>query len=84
MATPEVVRCYDGHFQRVIYGISPYIADYQEQVTVACIVQGWCGRYVLIFLQLTLPLINICVGVLHPHTTFMVVGFHARVNIQPM
>ncbi|KAJ7856063.1 hypothetical protein B0H14DRAFT_3085331 [Mycena olivaceomarginata] len=28
---PEVVRCPDGHFRRVIYGIGPYIADYPEQ-----------------------------------------------------
>jgi hypothetical protein len=47
MTTPEVVRCFDGHFRRVIYGIGPYIADYQEQVTVSCIVQGWCAKYVV-------------------------------------
>jgi hypothetical protein len=46
MTTPEVVRCYDGHFRRVIYGVGPYIADYQEQVTVACIVQHWCAGHV--------------------------------------
>lgn len=44
MTTPEVVRCFDGHFRRVIYGIGPYIADYQEQVTVGCVVQGWCAK----------------------------------------
>jgi Plavaka transposase len=44
MTTPEVVRTYDGHFRRSIYGIGPYIADYQEQVTVSCIVQGWCAK----------------------------------------
>jgi hypothetical protein len=46
MSTPEVVRFGDGHFRRVIYGFGPYIADYPEQVLLACIVQGWCGRYV--------------------------------------
>jgi hypothetical protein len=46
MTTPEVVRCFDGHFRRVIYGIGPYIADYPEQVIVSCVVQGWCPRHV--------------------------------------
>lgn len=44
MTTPEVLRCPDGHFRRAIYGIGPYIADYPEQVLLACIVQNWCGR----------------------------------------
>ncbi|OBZ65559.1 hypothetical protein A0H81_14416 [Grifola frondosa] len=42
MTTPEVTRCGDGHFRRVIYGLGPYIADYPEQALLACIVQGWC------------------------------------------
>ncbi|KAG1730651.1 uncharacterized protein EDB91DRAFT_1252511 [Suillus paluster] len=32
MTKPEVVRFGDGHFRRVIYGLGPYIADYEEQV----------------------------------------------------
>ncbi|KAF7341035.1 hypothetical protein MSAN_02089300 [Mycena sanguinolenta] len=44
MTTPEVVRCPDGHFRRVIYGLGPYIADYPEQVWLSCIVQGWCPK----------------------------------------
>src|ERR1700729_647995 len=31
MTTPEVARCAEGHFRRVIYGLGPYIADYPEQ-----------------------------------------------------
>ncbi|KAH9946685.1 hypothetical protein B0H21DRAFT_808643 [Amylocystis lapponica] len=42
MTTPEVTKCADGHFRRIVYGLGPYIADYPEQVLVACIVQGWC------------------------------------------
>ncbi|KAI0676186.1 hypothetical protein C8Q78DRAFT_1065111 [Trametes maxima] len=42
MEKPDVVRCGDGHFRKVFYGIGPYIADYPEQALVACIVQGWC------------------------------------------
>ncbi|KAJ7034262.1 hypothetical protein C8F04DRAFT_1210668 [Mycena alexandri] len=44
MTTPEVVRCPDGHFRRAIYGIGPYIADYPEQVWLACVVQNWCPK----------------------------------------
>ncbi|KAJ6455051.1 hypothetical protein C8R45DRAFT_1188795 [Mycena sanguinolenta] len=44
METPDVVKCPDGHFRRVIYGIGPYIADYPEQVWVAAIVQNWCPK----------------------------------------
>jgi hypothetical protein len=46
MTTPRVTRCPDGHYRRVIYGLGPYIADYPEQVLLACIVQGWCPQCV--------------------------------------
>ena len=42
MTTPEVARCPDGHFRRVIFSLGPYIADYPEQVWLAGIVQYWC------------------------------------------
>jgi Plavaka transposase len=44
MNSPEVTRCPDGHYRRIIYGLGPYIADYPEQVLLTCIVQGWCAR----------------------------------------
>ncbi|KAJ7711310.1 hypothetical protein B0H16DRAFT_1745258 [Mycena metata] len=44
MTTPDIVRCPDGHFCRVIYDLGPYIADYPEQVWLAGIVQNWCPR----------------------------------------
>ena len=44
MTIPEVSKCSDGHFRRIIYGLGPYIADYPEQVLLGCIVQGWCAR----------------------------------------
>jgi hypothetical protein len=46
MTTPEVVCFPDDHFRKVIYGLGPYIADYPEQALLACIVQGWCPKYV--------------------------------------
>jgi Plavaka transposase len=47
--TPEVFRCSDGHYRRVIWGIGPYIADYPEQALLACIVQNWCAKCVFTF-----------------------------------
>ncbi|KAG2124069.1 hypothetical protein BD769DRAFT_1628798 [Suillus cothurnatus] len=37
MTKPEVVCFGDGHYRHVIYGLGPYIADYEEQVLLACI-----------------------------------------------
>jgi hypothetical protein len=50
MTAPEVVHFPDGHFRRVIYGLGPYIADYPEQALLACVVQGWCPKYVFFYL----------------------------------
>ncbi|KAF7334397.1 hypothetical protein MVEN_02268800 [Mycena venus] len=44
MTQPEVALFGDGHYRRVVYGLGPYIADYPEQVLLACVVQGWCAR----------------------------------------
>lgn len=44
MTQYEVVHCGDSHFRRVIYGIEPYIADYEEQVVLGCIVRNWCPK----------------------------------------
>ncbi|KAJ7880806.1 hypothetical protein B0H14DRAFT_3082687 [Mycena olivaceomarginata] len=44
METPDIVRCPDGHFRRIIYSIGPYIADYPEQVWLAAVVQNWCPK----------------------------------------
>ncbi|KAG1734352.1 hypothetical protein EDD22DRAFT_982466 [Suillus occidentalis] len=44
MTKPEIVRFGDGHYQCVSYGLGPYIADYEEQVLLACIVCLWCPR----------------------------------------
>jgi Plavaka transposase len=44
MINPVVRRCPDGHFQRVIYDLIAYIADYPEQVLLSGIVQGWCPK----------------------------------------
>jgi Plavaka transposase len=48
MTTPKVVKCWDGHFRKAIYGIGPYIADYQEQILVSSVVQGWCAKCLIL------------------------------------
>jgi hypothetical protein len=48
MKTPHITLCCDGHLRRVIYGVGPYIADYPEQALLACVVQGWCPKYVFL------------------------------------
>ncbi|KAG1883958.1 hypothetical protein F4604DRAFT_1878811 [Suillus subluteus] len=40
----EVARFGDNHFHCVIYGLGLYIADYEEQVLLTCIVCSWCPR----------------------------------------
>ncbi|KAG1734269.1 uncharacterized protein EDB91DRAFT_1238453 [Suillus paluster] len=44
MTKPEVAHFGDSHFHHVIYRLGPYIANYEEQVLLACIVRGWCPR----------------------------------------
>ncbi|KAF8546399.1 hypothetical protein OG21DRAFT_1479682 [Imleria badia] len=36
--------CNDDYYQHVVYGLGPYIADYKEQVLLACIIRNWCAR----------------------------------------
>ena len=44
MTLPEVMQCPDGHLRRIIFRFGPYIADYPEQVLLACVSTGWCPR----------------------------------------
>ena len=44
MTNPDVVRFGNGYYRHVIYGLGPYIADYEEQVLLMCIVRGWCAK----------------------------------------
>ncbi|KAI6099037.1 hypothetical protein F5141DRAFT_1066639 [Pisolithus sp. B1] len=39
---PEVIPFGDGHHCHVVYGIGLYIADYEEQALLTCIVHNWC------------------------------------------
>ncbi|KIJ19523.1 hypothetical protein PAXINDRAFT_8012 [Paxillus involutus ATCC 200175] len=44
MINLEVIHFGDGYYRCVVYGLGPYIADYEEQVLLACIVCGWCPK----------------------------------------
>lgn len=46
MTQPTIVRCPDQHYRKAVFGIGPYISDYPEQCLIACVVQGWCPKYV--------------------------------------
>ena len=45
MTATCITCCADGHYQRLIYGLGLYIADYPEQALLACVVQNWCTKY---------------------------------------
>lgn len=49
MLTPIVLRCPDGHFRRVIFGLGAYIADYPEQVSLSGVISDWCPKCVFSF-----------------------------------
>ncbi|KAF8261399.1 hypothetical protein EI94DRAFT_1773444 [Lactarius quietus] len=42
LAIPKTNRQHEDSLECVIYGLGPYIADYPEQVLLACVVSGWC------------------------------------------
>ena len=44
MTAWKIKRFADGYYQRVIFTLGPYIADYEEQVLLACIVRNWCPK----------------------------------------
>ncbi|KAG2052553.1 hypothetical protein BDR06DRAFT_983099 [Suillus hirtellus] len=45
MSIPEVVQFSNGHFRCVLYGLSPYIANYPEQLILGCVIKNWCAKY---------------------------------------
>lgn len=48
MTNPDLVRCADEYFRRVLYGLGPHISDYPEQAIIAWILINWCPTYALI------------------------------------
>ncbi|KAF9236807.1 hypothetical protein BU15DRAFT_88999 [Melanogaster broomeanus] len=45
---------------RFIYGLGPYIADYEEQVLLSCIVHGWCPKYMFVTTVMTWTADSLC------------------------
>jgi hypothetical protein len=46
MTTYTAVKCPDGQFCHMIFGLGPYIADYPEQVWLGGVVYNWCAKYI--------------------------------------
>ncbi|KAG2347176.1 hypothetical protein BDR05DRAFT_945548 [Suillus weaverae] len=44
MLMPEIAHFGDGHYRHIVYGLGPYIANYEEQVLLTSIVRNWCPR----------------------------------------
>ncbi|KAI6026454.1 hypothetical protein BKA83DRAFT_4124138 [Pisolithus microcarpus] len=44
MTRPDHVCFGDHHYCWVVYRLGPYIANYEEQALLACIVRNWCAR----------------------------------------
>ncbi|KAK0232788.1 hypothetical protein IW262DRAFT_1451309 [Armillaria fumosa] len=55
MTIPVVQHCPDSHFQRILYDLAAYIADYPEQVLLTGVVSGWCAKYTAMALDLATP-----------------------------
>ena len=55
------------------YGLGPYIADYPEQALLACIVQGWCAKYVSLW-GFSMPYWHACLDALCLQTTLIPVN----------
>ncbi|KAG1750517.1 uncharacterized protein EDB91DRAFT_1244099 [Suillus paluster] len=44
MSKPKIAHFGNSHYQRVVYGLGPYIVDYEEQVLLMSIMRRWCLR----------------------------------------
>ncbi|KAG2153850.1 hypothetical protein DEU56DRAFT_868451 [Suillus clintonianus] len=75
MTEYEVVRCGDDHFRRVIYSLGPYIADYEEQLVLSCIVKHWCPKCIAIRTDLDGGGVNRC----REHTDFLIEELHGDI-----
>ncbi|KAK2462944.1 hypothetical protein APHAL10511_005039, partial [Amanita phalloides] len=42
MEEPEVLHYADGYYQKTLFGLGAYIADYPKQVLLSCVIQDWC------------------------------------------
>ncbi|KIK32400.1 hypothetical protein CY34DRAFT_19074 [Suillus luteus UH-Slu-Lm8-n1] len=75
MTTHEVMRCGDGHFRCVIYSLGPYIADYEEQLVLSCVVKHWCPKCIAVRTNLD----GGCIYRSREHTNFLINELHADI-----
>ncbi|KAG1809306.1 uncharacterized protein BJ212DRAFT_1448759 [Suillus subaureus] len=75
MTEYEVVRCGDRHFWCVIYSLGPYIADYEEQLVLSCIVKHWCPKCIAVHTNLD----GDATYHTHKFTDFLINELHADV-----
>ncbi|KAG1717759.1 hypothetical protein EDD22DRAFT_983820 [Suillus occidentalis] len=75
MTKYEVMCCGDGHFRRIIYSLGPYIADYEEQLVLSCIVKHWCPKCIAVRMNLDGGGVYRCRG----HTDFLIDELHGDV-----
>ncbi|KAG1806680.1 uncharacterized protein HD556DRAFT_1428722 [Suillus plorans] len=75
MTQYEVVRCGDGHFRCVIYSLGPYIADYEEQLVLSCVVKHWCPKCIGVHTNLDGGGVYRC----HEHTDFLIKELHVDI-----
>ncbi|KAI6140861.1 hypothetical protein BKA82DRAFT_4331812 [Pisolithus tinctorius] len=40
----KIILCGDKYYQHIIYSLVAYIADYEEQVLLSCIIWNWCPK----------------------------------------
>ncbi|KAG2082117.1 hypothetical protein BD769DRAFT_1633461 [Suillus cothurnatus] len=48
MSKYEVVHHGDSHFRRMTYSLGPYIADYEEQLVLSCVIKHWCPKCIAV------------------------------------
>ncbi|KAG1901623.1 uncharacterized protein F5891DRAFT_1128048 [Suillus fuscotomentosus] len=72
MSKYEVVCCGDSHFRRMIYSLGPYIADYEEQLVLSCVVKHWCLKCIAVRTDLNSGGMYRC----RQHTDFIIGELH--------
>jgi hypothetical protein len=77
MLKPEVTCFGNGHYRRILYGLGPYIADYEEHVLLTSIVRNWCPRFASLALRAVLLMFNTLKDVSLPVENWMTMKHYA-------
>ncbi|KAI5988134.1 hypothetical protein EDC04DRAFT_2993249 [Pisolithus marmoratus] len=68
MTVPETVLFSEQYYHHVIYSFTAYIADYEEQVLLSCIMCGWCPKCLTHWADLDQDALQCC----HEHTELII------------